>query len=126
MNQKQLETYVWGAANLLRGLIDAADFKQYIFPLLFFKRISDLWDEEYQQALAESGNDLDYAEFREIHRFEIPKLSFRLKIWTKTRLARKLGVCLNPKSLTNALMIFPCCCRYSASAYSWIRFSMSK
>ena len=73
MNTKELEAYLWGAANILRGLIDAADFKQYIFPLLFFKRISDLWDEEYQQALEESGNDLDYAEFREVHRFQIPK-----------------------------------------------------
>jgi type I restriction enzyme M protein len=51
MTQKQLEDYLWGAANILRGMIDAADFKQYIFPLLFFKRVSDLWDEEYQTAL---------------------------------------------------------------------------
>jgi len=54
-------------------LIDAADFKQYIFPLLFFKRISDIWDEEYEQALEESGGDLTYAEFNEIHHFQIPK-----------------------------------------------------
>ncbi|MEJ7827714.1 MAG: class I SAM-dependent DNA methyltransferase [Segetibacter sp.] len=71
--RKQLEDYLWGAANILRGMIDAADFKQYIFPLLFFKRISDVWDEEYALALEESGNDLDYAEFRENHRFQIPK-----------------------------------------------------
>jgi type I restriction enzyme M protein len=73
MTQKELEDYLWGAANILRGMIDAADFKQYIFPLLFFKRISDLWDEEYQVALKESGNDLSYAEFAENHRFQIPK-----------------------------------------------------
>jgi type I restriction enzyme M protein len=73
MTQKQLEDYLWGAANILRGMIDAADFKQYIFPLLFFKRVSDLWDEEYQAALEESGNDLSYAEFAENHRFQIPK-----------------------------------------------------
>jgi type I restriction enzyme M protein len=73
MNTKELEAYLWGAANILRGLIDAADFKQYIFPLLFFKRVSDLWDEEYQQALAESDGDLTYAEFQENHRFQIPK-----------------------------------------------------
>ena len=73
MNTKELEAYLWGAANILRGLIDAADFKQYIFPLLFFKRISDLWDEEYQQALEASGGDLTYAEFGEQHRFQIPK-----------------------------------------------------
>lgn len=73
MTQKQLEDYLWGAANILRGMIDAADFKQYIFPLLFFKRVSDLWDEEFQQALEESDNDLSYAEFAENHRFQIPK-----------------------------------------------------
>ncbi len=72
MSQKQLEDYLWGAANILRGMIDAADFKQYIFPLLFFKRISDLWDEEYQTALDESGGDLSYAQFAENHRFQIP------------------------------------------------------
>jgi hypothetical protein len=73
MTQKELEDYLWGAANILRGMIDAADFKQYIFPLLFFKRISDLWDEEYKTALDESNGDLDYASFAENHRFQIPK-----------------------------------------------------
>jgi type I restriction enzyme M protein len=73
MTQKQLEDYLWGAANILRGMIDAADFKQYIFPLLFFKRISDLWDEEFELAKNESGGDLEYAEFAENHRFQIPK-----------------------------------------------------
>ena len=72
MTQKQLEDYLWGAANILRGMIDAADFKQYIFPLLFFKRVSDLWDEEYQIALRESDGDLTFAEFAENHRFQIP------------------------------------------------------
>jgi len=72
MTQKQLEEYLWGAANILRGMIDAADFKQYIFPLLFFKRISDVWDEEFQIALDESGDDMTYAEFRENHWFDIP------------------------------------------------------
>jgi len=71
MTKKQLEDYLWGAANILRGMIDSADFKQYIFPLLFFKRVSDLWDEEYQVALEESGNDLSYASFAENHRFQI-------------------------------------------------------
>ncbi len=72
MTQKELEKYLMVAANILRGMIDAADFKQYIFPLLFFKRISDVWNEEYAEALAESDGDLDYARFRENHRFQIP------------------------------------------------------
>ena len=48
LTQRELESYLWGAATLLRGLVDAGDYKQYIFPLLFFKRLSDVWDEEYQ------------------------------------------------------------------------------
>jgi len=58
---------------LLRGVIDAGDYKQFIFPLLFFKRICDVYDEEYQQALDESGGDVDYAAFAENHRFQVPK-----------------------------------------------------
>lgn len=72
MTQQQIEKYLWGAATYLRGHIDAGDYKQFIFPLLFFKRISDVWDEEYEQALKESKGDLDYASFAENHRFQIP------------------------------------------------------
>jgi len=67
-----LESHLWEAANILRGPVDAADFKTYIFPLLFFKRISDVYDEETQQALEESGGDEEYASFPEVHRFQIP------------------------------------------------------
>jgi type I restriction enzyme M protein len=73
ITQAQLESYLWGAATLLRGLIDAGDYKQYIFPLMFYKRLCDVYDEEYQTALEESDGDLDYAAFAENHRFQIPK-----------------------------------------------------
>jgi len=73
ISQQQLEAYLWGAATLLRGLIDAGDYKQYIFPLLFYKRINDVYDEETTQALTDSGGDADYAAFAENHRFQIPK-----------------------------------------------------
>jgi len=73
ITQAELEKYLWGAATLLRGLIDAGDYKQYIFPLLFFKRICDVYDEEYENALKESGGDLEYASFAENHRFQIPE-----------------------------------------------------
>jgi type I restriction enzyme M protein len=67
-----LESHLWESANILRGPVDAADFKTYIFPMLFFKRISDVYDEEVAQALAESDGDRDYAAFPENHRFQIP------------------------------------------------------
>jgi type I restriction enzyme M protein len=54
-------------------MIDAADFKQYIFPMLFYKRLCDVYDEEYDRALKDSGGSLEYAEFAENHRFQIPK-----------------------------------------------------
>jgi type I restriction enzyme M protein len=72
MTQQQLEKYLWGAATLLRGTIDAGDYKQYIFPLLFFKRICDVYDEEFENALAESDGDLEYAAFAEHHHFIVP------------------------------------------------------
>ena len=69
----QLEQYLSKAAWILKGPVDASDFKIYIFPLLFFKRLSDVYDEEYQQALEESEGDTEYASLPEFHRFEIPE-----------------------------------------------------
>lgn len=73
MNLKELESYLWGAAVYLRGVIDAGDYKQYIFPLLFYKRICDVYDEEFRIALEESDGDLDYASFAENHHFQVPE-----------------------------------------------------
>jgi len=73
MTQQELEKFLWGAATALRGTIDAGDYKQYIFPLLFFKRISDVYDEEFEKALAESNGDLEYAAFAENHHFMVPE-----------------------------------------------------
>ncbi|MFH6984921.1 type I restriction-modification system subunit M [Marinoscillum luteum] len=68
----QLEQYLSRAAWILKGPVDASDFKVYIFPLLFFKRISDVYDEEFRLAMEESDGDQEYASLPEFHRFEIP------------------------------------------------------
>jgi len=68
----QLEQYLSKAAWILKGPVDASDFKVYIFPLLFFKRISDVYDEEYRLALEESEGDEEYASLPEFHRFILP------------------------------------------------------
>lgn len=81
MTQKQLEKYLWGAATALRGTIDAGDYKQYIFPLLFFKRICDVYEEEFHKALEESDGDLEYASFAEHHHFIVPADSH----WNRVR-----------------------------------------
>lgn len=49
----QLGSHLWASANILRGAVDATDFKTFIFPLLFFKRISDVFDKEREAAMAE-------------------------------------------------------------------------
>ena len=53
----ELESYLWQAAVDLRGQIDAAAYKDYIFPLVFFKRICDVRDEEYQKYVEEGGEE---------------------------------------------------------------------
>ena len=71
ITQRELENYLWGAAIVLRGLIDAGDYKQYIFPLVFLKRISDVYDEEHAAAM-EVYEDEELADLPENHRFAIP------------------------------------------------------
>ena len=81
----ELEQYLAKAADLLRGSIDQADFKAYIFPLMFFKRISDVYLEEFAQALEESGGDHEFAAFAENHRFAIPWAAYGLTCATTPR-----------------------------------------
>ncbi|MDQ4489816.1 class I SAM-dependent DNA methyltransferase [Sinomonas sp. ASV486] len=71
ITQRELESYLWGAAVVLRGLIDAGDYKQYIFPLVFLKRISDVYEEEHSAAMAIYGDEA-LADLPENHRFAIP------------------------------------------------------
>jgi len=69
----QLESHLWKAAWLLKGPVDAADFKTYIFPFLFFKRLSDVHDEEHAAALEEFNGDEESARFPENYRFQVPE-----------------------------------------------------
>lgn len=85
LTQQELESYLWGAAVILRGLVDAGDYKQFVFPLIFFKRLSDVWDEDHAAALAESKGDAAYANATANDRFVIPKGAH----WTDVRAAAK-------------------------------------
>ncbi|MBY8210882.1 type I restriction-modification system subunit M [Vibrio diazotrophicus] len=73
MNKNKLEELLWGAAEFLRGQIDASDYKQYVFPLLFFKRLSDVYLEEFNEALELHEGDAEYAAMSMYHRFDIPE-----------------------------------------------------
>ncbi len=85
ISQSQLESYLWGAAGHLRGSIDAGDYKQFIFPLLFLKRLCDVHDEETTQALRTSGGDAEFAAFAENHRFQVPAEANWKEIRKETR-----------------------------------------
>ena len=68
-----LHSALWEAANILRGsAVDRTDWKGYILPLLFFKRICDVYDEETADAL-ETYGEADPSQFPEVHRFTVPK-----------------------------------------------------
>lgn len=70
---EKLFRHLFGACNILRGPINQDEYKSYVTPILFFKRLSDVYDEETNKALEESGGDEEYAAFPENHRFVIPK-----------------------------------------------------
>jgi len=70
---EELQSYLWNSAVLLRTNIDAGAYKQYIFPLLFFKRICDVYDEETALAIEEYGEDASEFDADEIHTFVVPE-----------------------------------------------------
>lgn len=81
LTQQQLETHLWGAANILRGKTAGQDYKNYILSLMFYKRLCDQWENEADEAIAEQErqqgrafSDKQKAVFRKrgAHRFTIP------------------------------------------------------
>lgn len=67
-----LFNHLFEACNILRGPINQDEFKTYVIPLLFFKRVSDTYDEETQIAYEEYGEDAADFDEDEIHKFIIP------------------------------------------------------
>lgn len=71
INLKDLEAHLWHAAHIITGPIDASDYKTYIFPILFYKRICDVYDEELIDAMKQV-DDAELAKGDMFHRIQIP------------------------------------------------------
>lgn len=73
LTQRQLESTLWAAANALRGPVDPGDYKAYVFPVMFFKWISDSWDYEHRRAIEDFGDSLTEEIETDYHTFAIPE-----------------------------------------------------
>ena len=100
MDLTKLKTFLWKSADILRGKIDSSDYKKYIFGLLFYKRMSDVWQEEYDKALEEFHDD-EIARADYNHRFQVPDdASWEVIQNTSTNIGIKLNGAFD--RLTNA------------------------
>lgn len=106
ITQQDLETRLWQAANALRGPVDPADFKTYVFPMLFWKWISDTWVYEHDEALDDYGDGLNDEIEADYHRFEMPAGTLWSEATTKvTNLGAEIATAFqriekaNPRSL---------------------------
>lgn len=84
INLKDLEAHLWHAAHIITGPIDASDYKTYIFPILFFKRICDVYDEEFADAMDQVG-DAELAKADMFHRIQIPPACHWKDVFAETK-----------------------------------------
>ncbi|GAA3342558.1 class I SAM-dependent DNA methyltransferase [Amorphoplanes nipponensis] len=95
MTQRQLESALWSAANALRGPVDPGDYKAYVFPVMFFKWISDNWDYQHAQAVKEFGENLTEEIEADYHPFVIPDACHWHDVHeTSINVGAKLATCL--------------------------------
>jgi len=92
MTLEKLEAHLWASANILRGSIDASDYKNYIFGLLFLKRISDVFDEEGEKVEQETGDKELAWKTPDEHKFFVPEKAHWNYIKTRTQ---DLGTVIN-------------------------------
>ena len=78
LDLEKLTAHLWESANILRGSIDSSDYKNYIFGLLFLKRISDVFEEEAEKIIKETGNKKIAYEDPDEHEFFVtPKANWK-------------------------------------------------
>jgi type I restriction enzyme M protein len=71
--QQDIESWLWESATILRGPVAPGNLRDFVFPLLFLKRLSDTWDEEQSAAIQKFGKDIDEETAADFHTFQIPK-----------------------------------------------------
>ncbi|MFJ5962044.1 type I restriction-modification system subunit M [Pseudarthrobacter oxydans] len=102
LTQRQLEQTLWEAANALRGPVDPGDFKAFVFPVMFFKWISDSWDHERVRAVADFGESLTDEIEVDYHAFVIPEGCHWSDVHqTATQVGAKLSEALQRIQLAN-------------------------
>lgn len=92
LTQAELDQFLETAANILRGNVDHSEFRGYVFALLFFKRISDVYEEEVRHLTEELG-DPELATNPRMHNFVVPKDCIWEKVVRTPR--NQLGQALN-------------------------------
>ncbi len=99
---QELKSYLWQSANILRGSIDSGDFKNYILGILFFKRLSDVYDEEYEEIIKTVGPEL--ADKPDMHpRFKRPAgCAWEDILNTSVNIGEKINKVFNQVTLANA------------------------
>jgi type I restriction enzyme M protein len=93
--QKEIESVLWSACDTFRGVIDAAEYKNYILVMLFLKYISDVWAEHYETLRIElKDNDERIRRRLEREKFKLPKGCSFIDIYIQ-RQANNLGDVIN-------------------------------
>ena len=88
---QQLKSHLWESANILRGSIDSSDYKNYIFGLLFFKRLSDTFDEEYAKMMAQVGERLAKSKDMYTRFYRPDNCSWEVVLSTGTNIGEKIN-----------------------------------
>src|SRR5713226_5757904 len=92
LTQAELDAFLDKAADILRGNVDHSEFRGYVFALLFFKRISDVYREEIRKLTKQLGDE-GLAKDPKMHNFAVPEGFLWEDVARKSR--NELGTALN-------------------------------
>ena len=93
MTQGELDNFLEGAADILRGNVDHSEFRGYVFALLFYKRINDVYEENVRLYARKLGGEEASARDPKMHEFVVPNDCQWEKVAHTTE--TKLGTALN-------------------------------